>query len=299
MEIMAYTASGFSRGQKSTVGRAGVWIGPGDGTQDVGLFRLRRATGGESHRSGRTLGAGRRIHAILEEDQTKPAKQRHTAQRIFYRLAGGARVYRRLHDRKGLRASRRAAPPRDVRSVGAAPGTAQADFGEASAIVGGEQRKAHYFAIDLPHSDDCFVTAFSAETTERFWKATFEAFAYFGGVPSSILYDNTKLAVARILGDGTRQKTRALELQSHYLFAEKFGRPARGDEGNVEGLVGYARRNFLVPVPRFASWEGLNVYLREQCRQRRETAGSWRSGDDRRTLCAGPGCPSCRCRSAR
>jgi transposase len=83
-----------------------------------------------------------------------------------------------------------------------AAGTAQADFGEALVIVGGEQRKAHYLAIDLPHSDDCFVMAFPAETTEAFLEGHVQAFAYFGGVPSSILYDNTKLEVARILGDG-------------------------------------------------------------------------------------------------
>jgi hypothetical protein len=76
-----------------------------------------------------------------------------------------------------------------------------------------------------------------------------------GGVPTSILYDNTKLAVARILGDGTRQKTRAFsELQSHYLFAEKFGRPAKGnDKGKVEGLVGYARqkRDYASAIKRY------------------------------------------------
>ena len=60
-----------------------------------------------------------------------------------------------------------------------------------------------------------------------------------------------QVAVARILGDGTRQRTRAFaELQSHYLFLDRFGRPGKGnDKGKVEGLVGYARRNFLVPVP--------------------------------------------------
>ena len=152
-----------------------------------------------------------------------------------------------------------------------APGEAQADFGEALVIVGGEERKAHYLAIDLPHSDDCFVRAFPAETTEAFLEGHVQAFAYFGGVPTTILYDNTKLAVARILGDGTRQKTRAFsELQSHYLFAEKFGRPAKGnDKGKVEGLVGYARRNFMVPIPRVNSWEELNEQLLEQCRARR------------------------------
>jgi transposase len=51
----------------------------------------------------------------------------------------------------------------------------------------------------------------------------------------------------RILGDGERKKTRAFsELQSHYLFAEKFGRPAKGnDKGKVESGVKYVRRNFL------------------------------------------------------
>ena len=46
----------------------------------------------------------------------------------------------------------------------------------------------------------------------------------FGGVPQSILYDNDKRLVARILPDGTRQRTQAFSgLQSHYLFEDCFG----------------------------------------------------------------------------
>ena len=45
--------------------------------------------------------------------------------------------------------------------------------------------------------------------------------------------------------------------------------PARvTDKGNVEGVVGYARRNFMTPLPRFASWDAFNVDLEEQCRNR-------------------------------
>ena len=51
-------------------------------------------------------------------------------------------------------------------------------------VVGGEERKAHYFAMDLPQSDDCFVMAFPAETTEAFLEGHNQAFAYFGGVPT-------------------------------------------------------------------------------------------------------------------
>jgi len=85
-------------------------------------------------------------------------------------------------------------------------------------------------------------------------------------------YDNTKIAVARILGGVDRLRTRAFsELQSHYLFADKFGRPAKGsDKGKVEGLVGYTRRNFMVPVPRVGSWDELNARLEQACRKRRE-----------------------------
>jgi len=139
-------------------------------------------------------------------------------------------------------------------------------------VIAGLEQKAHYLAMDLPHSDDCFVAAFPAETTEAFLEGHVRAFAYFGGVPTRILYDNTKIAVARILGGEERQRTRAFsELQSYYLFADKFGRPARGnDKGKVEGLVGYARRHFMVPIPRFSSWEALNAHLEEQCRKRRE-----------------------------
>jgi transposase len=212
------------------------------------------------------------IDAILEEDKTRPAKQRHTAKRIFDRLreehgfSGGYTIVKdyvraaMLHGREMFVPLRHPA------------GEAQADFGEALVVVAGVERKAHYLAMDLPHSDDCFVVAFPAETTEAFLEGHVRAFAYFGGVPTRILYDNTKIAVARILGGEERLRTRAFsELQSHYLFADKFGRPAKGnDKGKVEGLVGYARRNFMVPIPRVNSWDQLNARLEAQCNQRRE-----------------------------
>ena len=93
---------------------------------------------------------------------------------------------------------------------------------------------------------------------------------FFGKVPLSILYDNTKIAVARILGDGTRQRTRVFsELQSHYLFQDRFGRHGKGnDKGKVEGLVGWIRRNYLVPMPRAASFAALNEKLIGDCRRR-------------------------------
>lgn len=212
------------------------------------------------------------IDQILEDDKAESRKQRHTAKRIFERLrdehgyTGGYTIVKDYVRLRKLSRREMFVP------LAHPPGDAQADFGEAMVVIGGVERKAHYLTIDLPQSDDCFVMAFPAETTEAFLEGHNHAFAYFGGVPRTILYDNTKIAVARILGDGTRAKTRAFaELQSHYLFAEKFGRPGKGnDKGKVEGLVGYARRNFMVPRPRFATWEGFNAHLLVQSQKRRE-----------------------------
>lgn len=212
------------------------------------------------------------IDAILEDDKQRPAKQRHTSKRIFERLkeehqfTGGYTIVKDYVRAATLRSREMFVP------LVHPAGEAQVDFGEALVVIAGVEQKAHYLAMDLPQSDDCFVVAFPAETTEAFLEGHVRAFAYFGGVPTRVLYDNTKIAVAKILGGEERQRTRAFsELQSYYLFADKFGRPAKGnDKGKVEGLVGYARRNFMVPIPRMSSWEELNAHLEGECRKRRE-----------------------------
>jgi hypothetical protein len=146
------------------------------------------------------------------------------------------------------------------------------DFGESLGVIGGVECKLHYFAMSLPHSDAIFMKAYPRETTEAFCDGHNAAFSFFGGVPLSVLYDNTTIAVAKILGDGKRVRTKAFsELQSHYLFEDRFGRPGKGnDKGHVEGVVGYGRRNFLVPAPRFASFDDLNAWLEAQCLKRQD-----------------------------
>jgi transposase len=210
------------------------------------------------------------IDKILVDDKSRPKKQQHTSKRIFERLrdehgfTGGITIVKDYVAGVQQRAQEMFVP------LAHPPGHAQADFGEALAVIGGVEQKIHYFAFDLPHSDANFVVAYPAETTEAFCDGHVQAFACFGGVPQSILYDNTKIAVAKILGDGKRTRTRVFtELQSHYLFKDRFGRPAKGnDKGKVEGLVGYARRNFMVPVPVFESFAALNAHLSDCCTKR-------------------------------
>ena len=210
------------------------------------------------------------IDKILADDKGVHKKQHHTSKRLFERLrdehgfTGGITIVKDYVAGWRQRSQEMFVPLMHP------PGHAQADFGEAIAVIGGVERKIHYFAFDLPHSDAIFVVAYPAETAEAFCDGHVQALAFFGGIPQSILYDNTKIAVARILGDGKRRRTRVFaELQSHYLFQDRFGRPAKGnDKGKVEGLVGYARRNFMVPIPVFETFEALNAHLADCCRKR-------------------------------
>ncbi len=147
------------------------------------------------------------IDAILNDDKQRPVKQRHTSKRIFERLrdehgfTGGYTIVKDYARAATLRGQEVFVP------LVHPAGEAQVDFGEALVVVAAVEHKAHYLAMDLPHSDDCFVAAFPAETTEAFLEGPVRAFAYFGGVPTRILYDNTKIAVAKILGGEQRQRT--------------------------------------------------------------------------------------------
>jgi transposase len=157
------------------------------------------------------------IDRILRDDKSQPKKQQHTAKRIFERLRDEYRFTGGITIVKDYVAGWRQRTQEMFVPLVHPPGHAQVDFGEAIGIIGGVERKIHFFAFDLPHSDACFVVGYPAETTEAFCDGHVRAFAFFGGVPQSILYDNTKIAVARILGDGKRQRTRVFtELQSHY-----------------------------------------------------------------------------------
>ena len=86
-------------------------------------------------------------------------------------------------------------------------------------------------------------------------------------------------------------------MQSHYLFEDRFGRPGKGnDKSKVEGLVGYVRRNFLVPVPSFESFDALNAYLEQRLPGANGRPAQGTHGDHRREDGAGTWTPCCPCR---
>jgi len=201
------------------------------------------------------------IDAILAAGRSAPAKQRHPAKRIWQRLRdehGFDGGYSTVKDY--VRSTRARAQEAFVPLVHP-PGHAQVDFGEAAAVIGGETTKVHFFCMDLPHSDAAFVKAYPAETTEAFLDGHVSAFGFFGGVPQSVLYDNTKLAVARILPDGTRERTRPFtRLVSHYAYKDRFGRPGKGNDRILWGRA--AIRSAKLKVPNHTASEATDVQHR-------------------------------------
>ncbi len=220
------------------------------------------------------------IHDIIEADKKVHPKQRHTGKRIFERLrdeheyTGGITVVTdevRRYKQKSAEVFMPLAHP---------PGEAQFDFGQARAIYRGREIKVMFCVMSLPHSDAFFCQAFPRECTETFQEGHVRAFEFFGGVPTRISYDNSKVAVARIVGKRGRKPTREfLRLQSHHLYDSHFCLVRRANEkGHVEGLVKFARRNFMVPVPVFDDFEEFNRKLADDCRKDLERTLRGKSG---------------------
>ena len=226
------------------------------------------------------------IGEILEADRQAPRKQRHTALRIYHRLrdehgfTGGytivkdaVRAWKQRHREVFL-------------PLAHPPGEAQVDFGYAYVDLAGERQQVALFVMTLPYSGALFIQAFPRECTEAFLEGHKRAFAFFGGVPTRISYDNLKIAVAKITGSRTRKVTAEFQrLQSHYLFAEHFCLVRRPNEkGHVERLLDFGRANFLVPVPRVDTLQVLNVCLADRCQADLDRTVRGKSGNKRQRL---------------
>ena len=217
------------------------------------------------------------IDAWLEEDLSRPVKQRHTAQRIYERLVkeehfqGDPSTIRRyVREWKQARnsAGKEVFAPLEFR-----PGEeAQVDWGEAWVIENGRRRKVQLFCMKWCYSKWVFVRAYDRANLESFLDGHVRAFEFFGGVPRRLAYDNLKSAVIRV-GKGRDRKLnpKFVELKSWYLFDSRFCNVAKGNEkGHVENLVKRSQRTFLTPLPEVTSLGELNGKLEADCRRELE-----------------------------
>ena len=212
------------------------------------------------------------IDAWLTEDKKAKRKQRHTAKRVYqrlrekhpevftcsYRTVAGY-VSRRKKEIFGQRAGY--LPLEHI------PGEAQGDFGDAEYYEHGQLSSGKYLNLSFPHSNQGYFQLFKGENQECLFEGLISIFEHIGGVPPRIWFDNTRTIVTRVLRDGGRTLTDDfLRFSEHYRFEAVFCNVEAGHEkGNVEGKVGYHRRNWLVPVPRFERLTEFNQELLKTC----------------------------------
>jgi len=209
------------------------------------------------------------ITTWVEEDKKKVKKERRTAVRMYQLLkehhgyAGGESTLRAYVGNLRKKGRNKVYVP-----LAYDPGeTAQVDFGEGLVEIGGKVVKAQLFLMWLGYSGAVFVQAYPAQTQEVFFEGHATAFAFFGGVPREVWYDNLKNAVQKLLrGRNRKEQDSFISFRSHHLFQAQYCNPRSGwEKGGVEGKVGYSRRNWLIGARGFEDWDDLNAYLRQQC----------------------------------
>jgi transposase len=212
------------------------------------------------------------IDGWLEADTKRPKKQRHTAKRIYDRLCsehgftGSIRTVRYYvrdaRRRLGLNTDQVFVPLDPQLGV-----EAEVDWGTAHAIIADEYVTLKMFCMRSKGSGKHLVQCFPGERQQALFEGHMRGFSFFGGVFPVLIYDNLTTAVEKVLRGKDRKLRESFKrFQSYYTFTPRFCNPGQGHEkGGVEGLVGYARRNYLVPLPEADSIDELNRHLRERC----------------------------------
>lgn len=210
------------------------------------------------------------LNCFKEDEDEKLKKQKHTAKRIYDRLVAEkdfSGSYSTIRASVRSLKTERIVPPQSSVPLSYAPGEAvQIDWGEATVYIDGQKTKVHTFCARLCYSCDIFVQVYKATNEESFLEAQQLMFDFFGGIPRRLIFDNAKVAVKEGFGIFAKPQDKYLSFSAHYAFSLDFCNPSSGNEKSlVENLVGYSRRNFLVPVPRVADIEELNRMLWNEC----------------------------------
>lgn len=204
---------------------------------------------------------------LCSDEREGVKKQKHTAKRIYNRLVeekgftgGESTVRAKVKELKGTL-------PKVFVPLAFSPGEAlQIDWGLSTIYLNGEKVTVNLFCARLCFSCAPIVYAYHRQNQESFLEAFVRVFNFFEGVTEKVIFDNAKVAVKDGFGVNAKKQDGYTTLSAHYGFDAVFCNPSAAHEkGLVENLVGYCRRNFLVPIPNVGSLEELNQHLEEKC----------------------------------
>ena len=214
------------------------------------------------------------LEAWLSTEQHLPKAQRRSAQRLFEGLQ--VEGYRGAYDSvqrfvKQWKAGKtRPTSNQAFVPLAFTPADAcQFDWSHEHVEIAGVAQTIKVAHFRLSYSRQMFLAAYPRETQEMVFDAHNRAFAFFGGVPQRVIYDNMKAVVDAILvGKERTFNRRFMAMANHYLFEPVACTPASGwEKGQVENQVGNVREWLFTPMARFASFADLNDWLATRCRE--------------------------------
>lgn len=220
------------------------------------------------------LGAfAEQLERWLVQDGLRPKRERRSAKRLFEDLqqAGYAGAYDSVQ--RFVKQWKGASPGGGTEAfipLAFPPGeTCQFDWSHEQVELGGVVQTVKLAHFRLCYSRQMFLVAYPRETQEMVLDAHNRAFAFFGGVPKRMIYDNLKTVVDAILvGKEWHFNRRFMALANHYLFEPAACTPASGwEKGQIENQVGNVREWLFTPKARFPSFAALNDWLASRCRE--------------------------------
>jgi len=124
---------------------------------------------------------------------------------------------------------------------------AQVDWGSFGHLrIGNTQRPLSAFAIVLKWSRVLYVDFSLDQRMDTFLRMHARAFAFLGGIPKKVIYDNLKSVVLHHVGTTVQFNPAFLAFAGHMLF-EPVAAPVRYPQakGNVENAIKYIRTSFF------------------------------------------------------
>jgi transposase len=195
------------------------------------------------------------IDEIMESDRQEWHKQRHTAVRIHERLVDEHKFDGSYSIVRVYVAGKRREMSDNIKDQYLDliwdPGYAQIDFGEADFYEDGIKERKSFLVSAFPHSNMGFTQVFDGESAECLCQGLKDVFEFIGGVPHTMIFDNTTAVGRRVAGQ-IKESELFMRFRLHFGFDFRLTNPDSGHEkGTVEAKVSWIRNNMFVPIPRF------------------------------------------------
>jgi transposase len=140
------------------------------------------------------------------------------------------------------------------------------DWGEVKLIIAGKLKVLQMSVFTTAKGDYRSGDLYYSQKTECFLDTHANFFCEVEGSYKEMVYDNTRVAVAKFVGRGQKEPTEALlKLSLYYGFKFRFCNNYRANEkGHVERSVEYIRRRIFSKKDEFASVEEARHFFRKE-----------------------------------